>query len=105
MNTLKSGHSGIQTLRVEDKNPYASKLVLIIDSVPEMQRALSMTLASFGANKVEYAMRAGDALSKLGRFDVDIILCDYDLGNGYDGLHLLAEIKEKNLIKQSRRIS
>lgn len=40
-------------------------------------------------------MRAGDALSKLGRFDVDIILCDYDLGNGYDGLHLLAEIKEK----------
>lgn len=101
MNTLKSGHSGIQTLRVEDKNPYASKLVLIIDSVPEMQRALSMTLASFGANKVEYAMRAGDALSKLGRFDVDIILCDYDLGNGYDGLHLLAEIKEKNLIKQS----
>lgn len=92
---------GVQTLRMDDQNPYSSKLVLIIDGVPEMQRAMAMTLSSFGANKVEFASRAGDALSKLSKFDVDIILCDYDLGNGYDGLHLLNEIREKNLIKQS----
>lgn len=105
-NLILSQHSkhakgGVQTLRMDDNNPYASKLVLIIDGVPEMQRAMAMTLSSFGANKVEFASRAGDALSKLSKFDVDIILCDYDLGNGYDGLHLLNEIREKNLIKQS----
>ncbi len=88
-------------IRMQDENPYSSKLFLIIDNVPEMQRALSMTLSSFGANKVEYANRASDAMSKLARFDFDVVLCDFDLGNGYDGLHLLEEIKQKNLIKQS----
>ena len=33
----------------EYNNPYAKKQFLIVDSVPEMQRALAMTLASFGA--------------------------------------------------------
>ncbi|MEN9986585.1 MAG: hypothetical protein RI925_2087, partial [Pseudomonadota bacterium] len=85
----------------DEQNPYASKLILIVDSVPEMQRALTMTLASFGANKVEFATRPGDAMAKLGRYSFDIVLCDFDLGNGYDGLHLLEEAKSRNLIKQS----
>ena len=84
-----------------DDNLYAKKLFLIIDNVPEMQRAVSMTLSTFGANKVEYATRISDAFNKLGRFDFDVVLCDYDLGNGDDGLHLLEEIRERNLIKQS----
>lgn len=91
----------VHKLRLEDRNPFESKLFLIIDSVPEMQRAMSMTLSSVGANKVEYATRATEAMTKLSRFDVDVVMCDYDLGNGYDGLHLLEEIKERNLIKQS----
>ncbi|AXK38700.1 response regulator [Crenobacter cavernae] len=83
------------------RNPYAHRLFLVIDSVPEMQRALAMTLASFGADKVEYASRASDALAKLSKYDFDVVLCDYDLGNGYDGLYLFEEVKERNLIKQS----
>lgn len=83
------------------RNPYAHRLFLVIDSVPEMQRALAMTLASFGADKVEYAGRASDALAKLAKYDFDVVLCDYDLGNGYDGLYLFEEVKARNLIKQS----
>lgn len=82
-------------------NPYAKKQFLIVDSVPEMQRALSMTLASFGAEKVEYAGKASDALVKLMRYDFDVVLCDFDLGGGSDGLYLLEEAKERNLLKQS----
>jgi CheY-like chemotaxis protein len=85
----------------EYRNIYAGKLFLVVDSVPEMQRAMAMTLASFGVEKVEYALRAGDALSKMARYEFDVVLCDYDLGNGYDGLYLLEEVKERNLIKQS----
>lgn len=80
---------------------YGGRLFLVVDSVPEMQRALAMTLASFGADKVEYASRASDALSKMARYEFDVVLCDYDLGNGYDGLYLFEEVKERNLIKQS----
>jgi len=82
-------------------DPYSRRLFLVVDSVPEMQRALSMTLASFGAEKVEYASKASDALAKMGRYEFDVVLCDYDLGNGYDGLYLFEEVKERNLIKQS----
>jgi len=83
------------------KDPYANRLFLVVDSVPEMQRALAMTLSSFGAEKVEYASKASDALAKMGRYEFDVVLCDYDLGNGYDGLYLFEEVKERNLIKQS----
>ncbi|BEV72456.1 MULTISPECIES: response regulator [unclassified Paludibacterium] len=85
----------------EYRNSFSGRLFLVVDSVPEMQRAMGMTLSSFGAEKVEYANRASDALSKMGRYDFDVVLCDYDLGNGYDGLYLFEEVKERNLIKQS----
>ena len=80
------------------KDPYANRLFLVVDSVPEMQRALAMTLSSFGAEKVEYASKASDALAKMGRYEFDVVLCDYDLGNGYDGLYLFEEVKERDLI-------
>jgi DNA-binding response OmpR family regulator len=80
---------------------YSRRLFLVVDSVPEMQRALAMTLSSFGAEKVEYASKASDALAKMSRFEFDVVLCDFDLGNGYDGLYLFEEVKERNLIKQS----
>ena len=85
----------------DELNPYRRKLFLVIDSVPEMQRALAMTLGSFGAERVEYASRGNDALAKLARYDFDVVLCDYDLGNGYDGLYLFEEARERNLLKQS----
>ncbi len=82
-------------------DPYAKRLFLIIDSLPQMQRALAMTLSSFGANSVEYAAKAGDALAKMAKYEFDVVLCDYDLGNGYDGLYLFEEVRARNLLKQS----
>ncbi len=87
--------------RVEYGNPFAKKMYLVVDSVPEMQRAMAMTLNSFGAEKVEYAGKPSDALVKLMRYDFDVVLCDYDLGTGNDGLYLYEEAKERNLLKQS----
>lgn len=89
------------TGRRDYSNPFAKKQFLVVDCVPEMQRAMSMTLQSFGAEKVEYAGKASDALVKLMRYDFDVVLCDYDLGSGSDGLYLYEEAKERNLLKQS----
>ncbi|MBV8678846.1 MAG: response regulator [Aquitalea sp.] len=99
--TLTGESESVGSTRQPYQDPYASRLFLIIDSLPEMQRALAMTLASFGADKVEYASKASDALAKMAKFEFDVVLCDYDLGNGYDGLYLFEEVKERNLIKQS----
>ena len=73
------------TGRRDYSNPFAKKQFLVVDCVPEMQRAMSMTLQSFGAEKVEYAGKASDALVKLMRYDFDVVLCDYDLGVVSDG--------------------
>lgn len=80
---------------------WSTRLFLIIDAVADMRSALSMTLSSFGANKVDFAGRASDAIARIRQREYDVILCDYDLGHGYDGLNLLEEIKHHNLIKQS----
>ncbi|WP_137936128.1 response regulator [Chitinivorax sp. B] len=80
---------------------YAQRLFLVVDNVVEMRQSMSFTLSAIGANKVEFATRVGDALAKIQKQDIDIILCDYDLEHPADGLHLLEEIKLRNLAKQS----
>ncbi|WP_269531573.1 tetratricopeptide repeat-containing response regulator [Chitinimonas sp. BJYL2] len=80
---------------------YATKRFLVIDAVQEMRAAMNNTLSTFGVTKIEYAHRATEAIGMIKRGDFDVILCDYDLGNGYDGLHLLEELKLRNLIKPS----
>ena len=76
-------------------------LFLVVDAVPEMRSAMSMTLASFGANRVEFASRVTEAISRIQRSQYDVILSDYTLGHDYDGIHLFEECKQRNLIKQS----
>jgi DNA-binding response OmpR family regulator/lipopolysaccharide biosynthesis regulator YciM len=80
---------------------YAKKRFLVIDAVQEMRSAMNATLSTFGAVRVEYANRATEAIGMMKRGDYDIILCDFDLGRGYDGLHLLEELKHRNLLRPS----
>ncbi|HEY9101195.1 response regulator [Chitinimonas sp.] len=80
---------------------YETKRFLVIDAVQEMRSAMNATLSSFGVTKIEYSHRATEAIGMVKRGDYDVILCDFDLGHGYDGLHLLEELKMRNLIKPS----
>lgn len=80
---------------------YSRLLFLVVDPAKEMRGAMTMTLSSMGASKVIFATRIGDALSQIQKHDVDIVLCEYDLEHSADGLHLLEEIKHRNLCKQS----
>lgn len=74
---------------------------LVIDSVAEMRKALEMTLSSIGANKVEFASRATDAIARIQRADFDVILSDITLDKPLDGMFLLEELKNRNLLKPS----
>jgi len=90
-----------QSLRPALQIDYSRLLFLVVDPVNDMRGAMTMTLSTMGANKVEFANRIGDALAKIQRSDFDIILSEYDLEHTADGLHLLEEIKQRNLCKQS----
>ncbi|MBV8657744.1 MAG: response regulator [Burkholderiales bacterium] len=80
---------------------YTTKRFLIVDAVQEMRAAMNATLSTFGVTKMEYAHRSVEAIGMVKRSDFDVILCDFDLGHGYDGLHLLEELKAHNLLKPS----
>lgn len=80
---------------------FSQLMILVVDAVPDMRSAMSMTLNSFGASKVEFASRISEALGRIQRTQFDVILADYALTHDYDGIHLFEEIKRRNLIKQS----
>ncbi|MDR3410455.1 MAG: tetratricopeptide repeat protein [Formivibrio sp.] len=74
---------------------------LVVDSVPNMRAATCAQLGNFGAGKVDYASQAGDALNLIRGADYDVILSEYDLGNGFDGLYLFEEARRHGLLKAS----
>lgn len=80
---------------------FSKLMILVVDAVPDMRAAMSMTLASFGANRIEFAGRVSEAIGRIRRTQYDVILADYRLTHDYDGVHLFEEAKKYNLLKQS----
>ncbi len=74
---------------------------LVIDSVTDMRVATCAMLNEFGAGEVDYAARSGDAGGMLRRKEYDVVLSEYDLGHGFDGLYLFEEARRHGLLKAS----
>ncbi len=69
------------------------KKILIVDDFAEMRTTLRDMLASYGANDISMASNGEDAVDTICHHDFDIILCDYNLGDGKDGQQVLEEVK------------
>ena len=74
---------------------------LVVDSVPDMRAATCAQLTNFGAGQVSNAGRSIDALRLIRQHEFDVILSEYDLGNGFDGLYLFEEARRYSLLKAS----
>lgn len=75
--------------------------VLIIDANASMRTQLRNMLALCGITKLALAVTAGAAVRKLREQNFDIILCEYHLGEGQDGQHLLEDLRNHHLIPLS----
>lgn len=71
---------------------------LIIETNPGMRTQLRNMLADFGINNVHLAVSAGAAVRTLREARFDIILCEYHLGTGQDGQHLLEDLRLHEVI-------
>lgn len=82
---------------------FKSQRVLVIDDSPGMRKMLQMTVQSMGVQSVDLAESVFDVLLRIekGERKYDIILCDYILGEGRDGQHLLEELKARKLLPYS----
>ena len=82
----------------EQSIDYGALRALVVDDYPGMRSALKMTLANFGMTKIDLAASAAEVIFKVGNNRYDIILCDFNLGEGRDGQQLLEELRHRGLI-------
>jgi DNA-binding response OmpR family regulator/Tfp pilus assembly protein PilF len=82
---------------------FKSQRVLVIDDSSAMRKMLQITVQSLGVQSVDLAESVFDVLLRIekGGRKYDIILCDYILGEGRDGQHLLEELKARKLLPYS----
>lgn len=80
---------------------FRKKTFLVADSSQESRLALGLTLSILGANRVENVSQSKQVIRRLTANSYDIIICDYNFGQGIDGFALLQELSERNLIKPS----
>lgn len=72
--------------------------ILIVDDFPEMRSMMRSMLIPFGANKLAEARNGQDAVDCMEKQTMNIVLCDYSLGDGKDGQQVLEEAKERSLL-------
>ena len=89
LNVVKGSEQGID---------YGALRALVVDDYPGMRGALKMTLSNFGMTRIELAASASEVIFKVGNTHYDVILCDFNLGEGRDGQQLLEELRHRGLI-------
>lgn len=74
---------------------------LLIDDIPEMRSAVRIQLADAGLERCDAARNVKEAIDKLSANRYDLIICDYNLGQGADGQQLLELLRRRNLLPLS----
>lgn len=80
---------------------YGELRALVVDDYPGMRSALKLTLSNFGITRIDLASNAAEVLFKVQNNRYDLILSDYNLGEGRDGQQLLEELRHRHLISLS----
>ncbi len=84
---------------VKDTTPlFVGKNYLIIDDFQGMRSMMRDMIRVFGGKNIDTATNANEAISFLGKNRYDVVLCDYNLGAGKNGLQILEEGKHRDLI-------
>lgn len=76
----------------------SDKKALIIEDMAEARILQKKMLGDFGFKDIDVAMKAETAIELLRSRHYDVVLSDYNLGNGKDGQQLLEEVRYSDLI-------
>lgn len=80
---------------------WAGKNYLVVDDFVGIRQLLRESLRSLGAKNIDQAARGGEAMGLLARVRYDVVLCDYNLGEGKNGQQVLEEARVRNLLNPS----
>ncbi|WP_417567956.1 response regulator [Marinobacter sp.] len=82
-------------------NPFGKLTYLIIDDFENFRLSMRQMLRSCGADKIELVAHANQAIQYCTYNHADVVLCDFNLGEGKNGQHILEELRHKKLLKRS----
>lgn len=79
----------------------SNKKVLIVDSMPEIRNQLQMSLSSLGFEKLHGVSSIREAMDKIAITRYDVILCDYNLGEGTTGQQFLEYLRTHDVLARN----
>ncbi|UGQ46865.1 tetratricopeptide repeat-containing response regulator [Massilia endophytica] len=77
---------------------WAEKRYLIVDDFVGIRQLLRESLRNIGAKHIDQASSGGEAMTLLARTHYDVVLCDFNLGEGKNGQQVLEECRARNLM-------
>ncbi|NHN37485.1 response regulator [Pseudomaricurvus alcaniphilus] len=77
---------------------YAALKILVVDDFHSFRATLGRLLAEFGCDDVTTVMNGPQALAACRKHKFDVVLCDYNLGEGPNGQQVLEELRQRNLL-------
>ena len=80
---------------------WAEKRYLLVDDFVGIRQLLRESLRNLGAKHIDQAASGGEAMVLLAKTRYDVVLCDYNLGEGKNGQQVLEEARIKNLMLPS----
>jgi tetratricopeptide (TPR) repeat protein len=75
--------------------------ILIVDDFSEMRAMMRQMVISLGAVDIHLAKNGEDAVCLMRKQKFDIVLCDYNLGDGKDGQQILEDARHGNLLPEN----
>ena len=84
-----------------DANPFGKLNYLVIDDFENFRLSIRQMLRSCGADSIELVSNASQAIQHCTYNHVDVVLCDFNLGEGKNGQHILEDLRYKKLLKRS----
>jgi tetratricopeptide (TPR) repeat protein len=88
-------------MSVAEEIDWAGKNYLVVDDFVGIRQLLRESLRSLGARNIDQASSGGEAMGLLSRVRYDVVLCDYNLGEGKNGQQVLEEARVRNLVNPS----
>lgn len=87
----------------EDPNQkkWANKKALLIDDFSGILTVMRNMLQHLGMENLDQATNGSEAMSLLEKNRYDLVICDYNLGEGKNGQQILEEVKQRELILPS----
>ena len=87
--------------RKAEQIDWAGKNYLVVDDFVGVRQLLRESLRSLGARNIDQAASGGEAIALLAKLRYDVVLCDFNLGDGKNGQQVLEEARVRNLLLPS----